>query len=988
MQLRTTNAKDVAAPRLVCTFDSGDGYDGSNTPARHVSMVCLAAGISPSYALIPMPLRGWGPGAWDEVAPTVALQRDGPAGALKLRTKCRIYAEYNTGSNIYRVPVMNGWVVSHSHQGGEDSVITQVFDAKWILSKFTVKGRLCWDPSTDRVYWDLTSPKTYNAMGYPDCLDHPYLGPVFAPCHRFGYRNDFDGGNPAADATLEDFSEPEPGSARSRARSWRCQDALLDLYNTHAPSNGGSRPPFPVDMGNAAVPDDIVWVKGVGSVIGADRPLKAFRIEGESLRDAIQAILRKAGAYDLYFEARADGKSILTVLDMNPKSFTGIVLKTPETAVDVGAAVNSANIVKNYKVDESFINGFDEVVIAGDGPCREGMCSTTAYSAPKGTEVPLADSAPGALLLEPAWSDDDEDAFKRYIGRYGNTVEAFENACKRWPLVYCAYRIRLGADIWSGTKWAGMQQGGYSRIQPFQLTGYQQNASNPRYWCPREIIVEYLDYFDDNYDSSWTTRPTKPANTDPTGPADRWHEAARFDNLTLSADGTMLLLPGLRSPAVFPVGSYTYVSQQTHDPADVAVAHPDNGVYFGQQMRKRQIRIQLAVIANFPLTALAGRGGAKADDPNRIYDRVQKNTRFTWLVTSPEGDYVEYLRHEDSRPIGEANCNEVGDGGGQAAFPPKASEGNELFTDRVNNTLGREPNHAVARLKDVKRVEISATIEIEQLAPGHVPGASVTLDGTATIPVYGVLKAVVLRSDPQSSEEGQTSLIIEPPDSAAIYDPPSGSRSSYGNTGYSSPGTKKKEKTESYDSGGGSRPTEQPYESPKTSTPPYSKPTRAPEPYNMESGAAPATSDNGSEANNQAIKNNPTAEQNMGSTGTMGGGAAVAPQVGDDDAELQADMETRRRRDIYKSEDAASAPAPEKKSTIRTGSAIKDKDYNLADAGDFNKETGKAGKGIYTGESMRALDEDRKEASFQPGGLRDRFRKNSKSLNKFANGGG
>lgn len=987
MQLRTTNTKDVVAPRLVCSFESGEGSAGYDTPARHVAMACLAAGISPSYALIPMPLRGIGPGAWDEVAPTVALQRGGPAGAIKLRTKCRIFSEYNTAGSIYRVPVMNGWVVSHSHQGGEDSVISQVFCAKWILTKYTIKGRLCWDPSTDRVYWDLTSPKVYNALGYPDCLDHPYLGPVFAPCHRFGYRNDFDIGSPAADATLEDVSEPAPGQASSRARSWRCQDALIDLWNVHAPSSGGNRPAFPVDMGNQSLPDDIVWPKGVGSVIGGDRPLKAFRVEGESLRDGIQAILRKAGAYDLYFEPRGDGKSVLTVLDMNPKSFTGIILKTPDTVTDVGVAVNSANIVKGWKVDESFINGFDEVLITGDGPCREGMCSTTAYAAPRGTEVPLADSAPGALFLEAAWSDNDEAAFKRYIGTYGNTVEAFEQACKRWPLVYCAYRIRLGADIWAGTKWAGMQQGGYTRIQPFQCTGYQQDAANPRYWCPREIIVEYLDYFDDNYDPAWTTRPTKPATSDPTGPADRWHEAARFDNLTLSADGTMLLLPGLRSPAVFSVGSYTYVSRQTHAPNDVATAHPNNGVYFGQEMRRREIRIQLAAIANFPLTALSGRGGGKEDDPNRIYDRVEKKTRFTWLVPSPEGDYVEFVRHADSRPIGEANCNEIGDGGGQRAFPAKATEGNELFTDRVNNTTGRMPNHALARLKDVKRVEISATIEIEQMVSGYAPGQTVTLEGTDTIPVYGVAKAVVLRSDPQNDDEGQTSLMIEPPDSAAIYDPPAGSRSSSGNSGYSTPGKKKEQTYDNYDSGGGSSKPKETYQTTGGGAP-YSTPKKSAPAYDMENGRPLISSDNDGDANNQAIKNNRTADQNMGGTGAMGGGSASGPQVGDDDAELQADVESRRRRGVYQAEDAANAPAPEKKSTIRTGNSMTKKDYNLADAGQFDKESGRAGKGVYSGDSLRALDEDRKEASFQPGGLRDRFRRDGKSLSKYANGGG
>lgn len=842
MQLRTTTTKDVVAPRLVCTFDNGDGYDGYDSPARHCDMAVLSAGGSPSYAFIPMPVRGWGPGAWDEVAPTVALQRSGPAGALKLRTKCRIYAEYNTGTNIYRVPVMNGWVVKHSHQGGEDSVITEVWDAKWILSKYTIKGRLCWDPSTNRVYWDLTSPKIYNALGYPDCLDHPQLGPVFAPCHRFGYKNDFDTTNAAAENALDDTTEPARGAATSRARSWTCFDALLDNRRTFSPSSGGVMPPFPVDIGNVFLPDDIVWPEGMGSIFGSDRTLKAFSLEGAGLGDGIQAILRKAGAYDLYIEPRGDGKSILTVLDMNPKSFTGCLLQTPEYAAsNVGQAANAANIVKNWKVDESFINGFDEVVIAGDGPCREGMVSTYNTTAGAGADAPQGDSGPGLLFLEPAWSATDEFAFKQYVARYGNTQQAFESACKRWPLVYCAYRIRLGADIWAGTKWAGMQQGGYSRLEPFQLTGYQQDSANPRNWTPREIIVEYLDRYDDNYD------PTNDAALNPPlpDPEDIWHEAARFDNLTLSADGTMVILGGLRQQTVGN-GSYTYVCQQTHKPEDNTQASDLNSnAYAGSLMRKRHIRIQLAIKANFPLTGLAGRGGGKEDDPNRIYDRVEKKTRFTWLVCSPDGDYVEYLRHEDSRPIGEANCSEINDGGGRRAFPAKATLSNELFTDQT-----RILNHAVARLKDVKRVEISATLEIEQLVAAHRPGMSITLEGADTIPVFGVSKTVILRSKPKSDEEGQTTLIIEPPDSSAIYDAPGGSRTGAGyNSGYSDP--TRKDKDEQYDDGGG-----------KTQT--TGSTGSGDGGYGMGGAIASANDD---ESNNQAIRNNPTA-------GGAGAGAA------------------------------------------------------------------------------------------------------------------
>ena len=761
MQLPITYGKDPVAGRLTVYFQTGDG--GFHPGGRHCDMVVLSSGEAPSYAIAPMPVKNFGPGQWDEVAPTVALQNGGPGGTIRLRTPARVRCEIGSAS----IPVLNGYAVSFSHQLGEDSLIAEIYDAKWVLGKFTCYGRLVWDPSINKVYWDLASDLVYNNLGYPDCLDHPLLGPVHAPCHRYGYKNDFSDSD--FYTKFEDFVEPAPGEARTRARSWRSQDAVRDLRNRFVIATGGARPAFPINVGQMELPETIIWPPSLGTGFGTDRTLKDFALsrngDSLSLLQALQGLARKAGAFDLYVEANDDGSSTLGFCDMNPKSFTGTRFITAQYASGIGEAANSPIVVKGGNVRESFINGFDEVLEVGDAPANETMVSMAMN--PGSSQSP----APFTVSLEPAWSDEDEQAFRNYVVKFGGgstgtakgSQFSFQSACRRWPLVFCAYRIKLGYNPWAGTKWDKMLNGGVPRLKPFQLTGYQQDQSNPRNWQPREIIVEYFDDFQDKWDltgagGTWNTPPT-PFSTD-----NLWHEALRYDNLTLSADGTMVFLSALRDAQT----PQSWVSQATAGP-DGTGNTIGNQTYRGDTMRKRPLRIQLAIEGDWPITSLQGNGGGKDDDPNRIYDRVATGPRFCWQVTNQPGDYVEYLRLETSRPIGAANLDLINDG---VSFPAKMSVNNELFTDRIDNNTGRIADHATARVKDVKRVEISASLEVEALAPAHRPGISMTLEGGDTIPVYGVIKTVILRSQAKSKEEGQTTVIVEPPETSAIYDQP------------------------------------------------------------------------------------------------------------------------------------------------------------------------------------------------------------------------
>jgi len=898
MQVSTSQAKDVVAGRLVCQFKDTDGKWSRFTAGRFCSEVVLSSGESPSYALVSMPMNSFGPGAYDEVAPACALQTRGPAGQIKLKTRATIsYLENN-----YSATLMHGWVVTHTHQLDEDSIVTQIYDDRWVLGKYTVSGRMTYDPTTSRHYWDWIPP-VFNDLGFPNCIDTPY-GPRFAPCHRFGFSNNMT----AQQAIVENYDEPAPGYATARARSWRCQDIFRYLRDQFAPASGGMRAPCKVYLGVMDLPDNIVWSEALGTVFGSDRTPKNFSLHNASLLQALQAVARKAGAYDLYIEPSDNDKSTLKLLNMNPRTFTGTTLYTAAYAAShVGQCMNDGAIVKGGSVTESFVDGFDEVVICGDKPVVERMCST--YS-----------GGVGAGYLEYAWSSGiggDENAFTTYLQTYGGAAlgdeDSFRSASKIWPLVFAAYRVTVDADLWEGTKWAGMKNDGRARMLVAQLTGYSQDASNPRNWTPREIVVEYLKIFADE-DTS---------DPDPDDP--EWFEAAKFDNLTLSSDSTIVFLNALREPGV---------AQTWYVNADGSL-----GGYDGSKMYARNMRIQLALQADWPLTGVKGNGGDKSDDPNRIAGRVADKPRFSFQVNAEEMDYVEYLRSDQSRPVGAALLDKLNDGRSQSAFPAKQTEGDELFTDRTNASTGRLPRHADLRNQDVKRVDIHATLNIEPVSLGMRPGLNLSVEAGDSIPIVGVCKTVIFRAE-AFGEEGQTTVIMGPPDSAAIYDPPTSARSrSVFNSGSSKSTGGDPYKDPGYGSGSGNTSSSSGYTEPKPSG---GSPSESYAP-GAKTVAPSVTSDNDSDANNQAIRNNSTADQNMGSTGVLqkSGG-------GDDGVALL----FAQRPGSGSGGAAGAAGAAKSGGTIRNAEQIA--------AGDAEASVGSSGKRIFTGDSLKARDDDRR----------------------------
>lgn len=766
--VRMSNGIDSRTGRLVASYEN-ENTERKYVAARFVAQCVLSSGLAPSYAFCTAPIAKIGPGNWDQKGLKCAMKRDGPAGQLKLLTRAEISYEEQSGISAR---LMTGWLVSIAHQFNvrEDSCIMQVHDDRIILDKFTVSGCLCFDPRTHCFYWDLKRPCIFNALGWPNCVDSP-LGPVFAPCHRFGYSDNFQK-DELSDAPGLDTSEPEKGDATERARSFDCDDAAKYLRLVHWSQHG--LPPMPVDVGLTKLPPYINWPESLGNVFGRGndrRVLKHESMQGEDgkglgLGQALQKVARKAGAFDIYMKSQPGFRSELTIVDLNPGQNTGTILPLPDYIPGIrnciaGGAVSEGHIV------ESAVDYFHEVCMEGDAPSVELMVSmpqTPLENNPEGV-IPggTADGLPIGLM--PAWSNRDQKIAKIWIVRNSgdhdqNFGQAFGEAWKLYPWWLCAYKLAPGFNPWKGTKWdksaSGgicMNNGGPIRFKPFLNSGYQMDSSSPANWQPREVVFEMYK----NEVAEIDDRRSDPPE-DPPPPVVEWQKVSEIDNLTLSADSTIVIVTGLRRDQA------TYYIKNVFDD-DGYIGHRGDNIF------PRPMRANVALEGDWPLTGRKGK-----DDPNSTVDRVSGQFKYCWRVPTPPGDYQELLRRPEAFPVGKAKIEH--DMNMAVSFPPHCTEGSELFTDRKNENEGLLPKHAATRLRDVKRIAYYAKLRIPRIAPAWRPGITIEIKGKSTILCKTVVKSVTFSMVGTSSDPKETPAVPDtwlecgPPDMAVLMGDP------------------------------------------------------------------------------------------------------------------------------------------------------------------------------------------------------------------------
>lgn len=703
-------AKDVISANIYVSFATADG-GGQVFDVVQANEVVLSAGDAPSYANCWIPMKRFGEGFWDETGDKLALRN--AAKSLMLNTRASAFIADPAGKK--HMPLVNGVIRKIGHDLGNDALYPSIADDKFILGKFTCFGRVTLGVTSQNTedgseetfaFFDSSAPLIFNLGGWPDCVDMEDGRVVFAPCHRYGYTQASD-------------IEPAPGAAIRKARTWRCIDALKYLRDLFYMSGrffyqikGG--PDFGADL----IPTEwIDWPIGSCQIIGSSRTLNNFSVQNNSLLMALSKVARKAGAYSLYMEAKENGRSELRLMDMaaNDESQQMLVLPGNQTS-DLGTLLRSQDVIQGGYIEEDMTNYFHDVVIAGDPPIIESLHSTNS------------DSPATITSLLQAWSDSDEADFKAFITENGNTQDAFNAACRTWPNVYCAYTFNSDAvPPFKDTKWGGGFAGGFiqgqAKFLAFLISGKNITGStNPRDWLNMDVIVEYKD------------------------PSDGWKPCQRYDNFQLSGDGRIIRFQALRDAET----PQTWTS--------------GGSGWNGAAMAKLDIRMTIAIQHEDRITGRAGAGegsedGSNPPDPRGTASRVNQLPAYTYLAVAEPGDYVEWLR-KNSYPYGtDAFLAEKT----AQDFPDRATQGAEVFTDRLSSKEGRIVEHAKARLRDVKTVENPGNVSLSGLSPTLRPGKSVVIEGE--ISIKAVCKSV--KFSPMTQVTGIELVAF---DDAGIYD--------------------------------------------------------------------------------------------------------------------------------------------------------------------------------------------------------------------------
>ena len=683
-QVTNTYTSDRMATRFLCDLKTSVDSDELHPGIRYCTHVTQVAGPQPSYAYIGVPVNTWN----YEQAPTVALQANGPAGKIKLRTRARIkYVNEENNS----VDLLAGFIVKYDNSLTEDSIVASVFDDRWLMGKITVAGRATYDPETKKHYYDMSQPAIFNRDGWQDCLDTPY-GPRFAPSRRYGYGSTVDSQGLRR--------EPAPGSATASARSWRCRDIAAYLRAMH--TSNGKKPNNPQNYGNLDLPGWLTWPASFGTDSFFDRTPRNMDVQGNTLLEAMNVLCRYAGPFDIWIQPNGF-YGVLSLVRVDVR-FSGAFLYMPQyRSLDIDGALNNSSVVQGGNISESIINYFDDTCICGDPPAVERLFSTsnvdTSLSPPR--------------VLEPAWTDHEETAFKNLVISEGNNEDAFLKACDAFPLVYAAWRFKANPEdpVWStNSKWANSANLNRPRFQSMLLSAFSGGSStNPRDWQRMPITVEYYD-----------------ANIEKT-----WLAAERFDGLEIAQDGTYLWFPGIRA------------KHQSFE----------RSLFDGSTFVKRQMRLTAAAQAFFRITGIDKR------DPNRTSHRINANgCRFTYMAPAENEDYVDWER-ETSHPVGTG----VGEPYFSQNWPDAVGAGNELFTD--DERLDRHARH---RNLDVRRIEYAGTVTLQRFNPSIKPGDAIVVEGGGIAP-RGVVRAVTWDADTQIQ-----TVELCAADQKQIYDIPTG----------------------------------------------------------------------------------------------------------------------------------------------------------------------------------------------------------------------
>ena len=951
--LAKTSAIDRVAKTLVVNFYSANGESQYPTASRFCAAVVKSHGSNPSYGMCGSPVAdAIGPGKWDKFAGAVAL-KNSVAKDVKLLSR----ASCGYSENGKSITLLNGWVVSHGHNLREDSIVSQVFDDRHIMaSYYTLFGKMCWDPTQSKHYFvsNPNDPLIFNKDGHGDCLDSPF-GPRFSTGHRRGHS-----GNNTTDAS----DNPAPGYATEKTRKWTVKDILRYLRDfLYEISN---RPPLIPKFGLMEMPKKFLdWPASLGANIVENKTPHSFRLQGANLLEGIVKTLSYAGPYELNLEPVNNTKSILQVIDFSKRANSGMKIFGPDYfGNDLASVGDNPNVAIDGHIKQSALGFAQNVVNTGDAPFIEFMASTDP-----------ADSDCFAASLSYGHDAAELALFKSRVSQgpgvnpYEGDAQYFTFASKETPSVFSYFKLNSAKNPFGLSKYAGRDESGNYRLLPHQLTSYNNNAASPLGLVPREIVVEVKM-------TDWEYESYLELSEPDGGYRDQWRVASRYSELQLSPCGRYIQLPGLRDQVGVDNGS-TWYSEDIIDDANEA------STYSGNFMAPRHVRIQVVAQSDHCITSVRG----DKDDPNNTAAHIDSGApKFSLLLLNEPMQYVDWLRRNQSYPIGIGGFPSGIKNPLILQFQPKQAAGSELFTDHVGdgditNPKNRLDSHCQKFVDNHKRIMFEGWFLIGRLTPLFKIGQLVTYEASNALPgVTGVIKCIVFDANKQNVK-----VEIGPPSFSTIWDGPIQQYQGGGGTGVppestTAPETKSPTPATPSTSTSGT-PTTTPASTSggkSVSTSGESKKAAPPEvtSYNEEQGKKAAGGAGGGPMTDAEIA---AQKKNQPMAGDKQTAEKRAPQAGDDDdPEFKEEVEAESRRKQYKSEDAAAKSqqaAPKGKSQILQGEALEKKD-------EARKTFGDSEKGIMSPDATKAKDDEMKARYYGKGQEGRSYEERQKDENK------
>lgn len=693
--------------------EAGDGSTTGNYAGylqSYAKRVVLQGGIQPSYALVDIPLS-----ATDDTAPAKTALNGGPLDKIRAGTPAVVKAI--VGSNA--MDILAGYVVEAHQDLDHDSISVEIADARYLLQAVPIVG--AWWMSGTSYQYRQGWRAHVNPNGQPNCI-HRDTGTERVPmfCHpNHGLAVDKAPEDPNADST-------------TKCCDWTAAK-LLQYIRWHA-SNAAYTAISSSFPWYAYAHSQIDWPKEWAGILSTSVDEAFYRkapemvLKADNVLELIETILNGIGGFSIYIGPKVDEntdktKTYKATLQVIRTWYRGGGVTVNRAAGGAASStLASSRICTGGTLGESAKHLYTKFVSAGQLVFVERRRDTSASAG-----------------LIPAWSSADEVLWESSIDTDLDAsvalATAIENANRKYPNVFAAWKLDETIDFQTGTSEAGM---------PLAQVG-------------RPILGEILtSYIEDSAAGQTTKRRfrmpvyVEAAKSDGT----TYFLCQQADGLTLDPDGTIWLnnLRQLELPNGISAGSGEFVPKQTY----YFTATPTSSV--AAAGTKRNLRMTVAIpcdhrflkatrLPSDPTTSIKIPLTTASDDN----DRIDKNLSRLYYADTGELSGLELRTASWPTPQSVNDATVASEKTGGASSSANSTT-NTLRWDGVELQA-----HANARRTEKGRLAKPCSLLFPYASPAWQPGQSLKAlnnigltGGSASYFLGRVVQRVIFETDKKS----------------------------------------------------------------------------------------------------------------------------------------------------------------------------------------------------------------------------------------------